>query len=115
MMRKRLQVEKRKILSNSYVNKKHEWVDWTIRIIFCLILLFLFALNVAYYPHEGDWGEELFAISIAFVIVSELARAIMEWKYKENKNEAIFTISQLAFSLILLSTLLLTNGWGLFG
>nr|WP_280174028.1 DUF4181 domain-containing protein [Gracilibacillus kekensis] len=115
MMRKRLQVEKRNIFSYNHVNKKHEWVDWTIRIIFCLIMLFLFALRVAYYPHEGDWGEELFSISIAFVIVSEMARAMMEWKYKENKNEAIFTISQLAFGLILLSTLLLTNGWGLFG
>ncbi len=107
-----LQIEKRKIFSYNHVNKKHEVVDWTIRIIFIVLLIIGFAFHVVYYPHDTTWNNEIILISILFHIVSEMAQAIMEWKHKENKNEAIFTISRLVFTILLFGSFFLTNGWG---
>ncbi|WP_197046565.1 DUF4181 domain-containing protein [Oceanobacillus salinisoli] len=50
-----------------------------------------------------------------FIVVSETARAVIEWKYGENRKAYIVTICELAFIAIALTSMITTNFFGWFG
>lgn len=113
VMRKWLQVEKKKLFSYNHINEKHKKMDWTIRVVFLVVLLLGNFINFTTEPMEWFWFFETWFLLIVFIVVSETVRAVMEWKYAVNKKDYIFTISQLIFGVLLILTVIQTNFWGL--
>lgn len=113
IIRKYLKIEKRKVFSYAYVNEKHKKIDWIIRISF-IIILFISNLYQRRNIGEVKWYFEIWFIAFVFIVISDLFRAFMEWKYAENPKTFIFTISQLIFILGLLGILFASNFFNLF-
>jgi Domain of unknown function (DUF4181) len=115
VMRKWLKVEKKKFLSYNHVNHKHKKIDWIIRITFLLLLIISTAINIMRMQKglEKIWYFETYVILFIFIIVTETARALMERKYAENRNDYKFTIIQLVYISILLFLTFSTNFFGL--
>lgn len=101
-MRKYLKVDKRKLFFAVPVNSRHKKIDWGIRIIFINIILISYFLESL---HVGGttWYFEIWFVMIMYLVVTELARAYMEWKYKDNSKAYVFTLAQLVFILLILS------------
>lgn len=114
LMRKLLKVKKRKSFSYNHINEKHKRIDRTIRIAFFIIIIIGFFINIFRGPDGEIWYLQPYLIIIIYLIISEIARAYMEWKYETNRNAWIFTISQLAFICFLLFSFITTNFFGLF-
>ena len=103
-LRKWLNVEKREFFSNHFVNEKHKKIDWTIRISFIVLILFVFFINVSGNPLKHIWILQPYILLFGLVIVTELVRIVMEKRYAANKNDYIFTAVQLVvISLFLLA------------
>lgn len=113
-LRKWLQVEKKSMFSYHHVNETHRKIDWTIRISFMLLLIISVFINVERIPLEPLWYFQTHIIMFVFIIVLETARAIMEKRYAENKNDYLFTLSQLGIIVVFSLTLFLTNFFWLF-
>ncbi|MDQ0272242.1 DUF4181 domain-containing protein [Cytobacillus purgationiresistens] len=109
VLRKWLKVEKKATFSYNHLNAQHRKIDWIIRITTMVLIILGFFINMT----RDFWFLETYFILFIFIIASETARATMEWKYAANRNEFIFTIVQLAFSVILLVLLYITNFFGL--
>lgn len=114
IMRRRLKVEKKKFFSHNHVNDKHKKTDWVIRIVFIAFMVLGFFINATLYYPERIWFLEPWAFLFGLTILSETVRAFMEWKYPNNKNAYIFTLSQLVFGMILVISILTTNFFGMF-
>ncbi|MBD1383582.1 DUF4181 domain-containing protein [Bacillus sp. IB182487] len=113
-MRKLLKVEKKKFFSYNYLNDKHKKIDWTIRLIFIVLLFIGNFINVTRDPLESIWFLETHVLLFVFIIASETTRAIMEKRFAENKNDYIFTTLQLVFMSISFLSLFTTNFFGWF-
>ncbi len=109
-----LKVEKKKFFSYDHVNEKHKKIDWTIRMAMLVSLSLGYFINITRDPMEWFWFLETWFLVIIFIVVSETARAVMEWKYAENPKAHMLTISQLVFVVILLFTTFKTDFFGLF-
>ena len=109
-VRKLLGVERRKWFSYNHVNERHKKVDWSVRIIF-LILIFI-STYYTFANEETVWYFESWFVIMIFLMASETLRAIMEWKYAEKKKAAAATILVMLFGA---SILLLTVATGFFG
>ena len=107
-----LKVEKRKILSYNYVNNIHMKIDWVLRIVFAIILVtyLFYALND---PYKDDFFWKAFPVivSLLSIVIPELTRAFMEWKYAENRKAYMLTISQLIFDSVLLGIIFTSSFW----
>lgn len=107
-MRRYLKIEKKKTFSYNHVNEKHKKIDLIIRfggLVFVIITYFYVSSNP---DLEGTIGAYVpFILLITSIIILELVRAFMEWKYAENKKAYILTISQLILILIFLVTFFL--------
>lgn len=108
MIRKFLKVEKKKFFSYNHINEKHKKIDWTIRIIIVVGMLVGYFTNVQNDLSDGYWFLETYFLLFLFIVITEIATAIMEWKYAKNKNAYLVTIFQLlfivAFMLIMFAT-----------
>jgi Domain of unknown function (DUF4181) len=115
VIRKWLKVEKKKFFSYNHVNHKHKKIDWMIRITFLLLLIISTTINIMRMQKglEKLWFLETYVILFIFIIVTETARAWMERKYAENRNDYKFTIVQLVFICFLLVLTFSTNSFGL--
>ncbi|RZT23632.1 DUF4181 domain-containing protein [Fictibacillus sp. BK138] len=111
VMRKWLKVEKKKVFSYTHVNHKHKKIDWMIRITFLLLIIISTTINIMRMQKglEKLWFLETYVILFIFIIVTETARALMERKYAENRNDYKFTIVQLVFISVLLFLTYSTN------
>ncbi|MCK1998172.1 DUF4181 domain-containing protein [Psychrobacillus psychrodurans] len=114
IMRKWLKVEKKKRFSHNHVNDKHSKIDWSIRIIFIVFIILGSILNANRDDTERIWFLEPWYLLLGLIILSEAVRALMEWKYADNKNAYIFTLSQLVFGILLVISILRTNFFGMF-
>ncbi|MFB7640460.1 DUF4181 domain-containing protein [Peribacillus butanolivorans] len=113
VLRKWLNVEKKKLFSYGHVNDKHKKIDWTTRIIFIVFLFIGFFTNVKRDPLEHIWFLETHILLFVFIIASETARVIMEKRYAENRNDYIFSTIQLVIILIFLLSVFTTDFFGL--
>ncbi|QEY20776.1 DUF4181 domain-containing protein [Psychrobacillus sp. AK 1817] len=113
VMRRWLKVEKKKFFSHNHVNEKHKKMDWTIRIVFIAFIILGSFINATLDFSERIWFLEPWYLLFGLTILSETVRALMEWKYADNKNSYIFTLSQLVFGMILVISILTTNFWGI--
>ena len=109
-VRRLLGIERRKRFSYNHINEQHKKADWTVRIIF-LIPIFI-STYYTFANEETVWYFESWFIILIFLMASETLRAIMEWKYAENKKAAAATILVMLFGA---SILLLTVTTGFFG
>ena len=114
LIRRWLKVEKKKMFSPNHVNDMHKKIDWTLRIVFLAVLL----VYAFYIVERGFsyriWFLEPWFILFISIIVTESVRAFMEWKYAENKKNYIFTLCQLALTILIVITALSTNFFGMF-
>ncbi len=113
VMRKLLKVEKKKFFSYNHVNEKHSKIDWTIRITIIVVLLIGNFVNNTRDPMDWIWFFEPWYIMMVFIVATEVARAIMECKYAENRNAYKLTISQLVFIVVIFLTLYWSNFLGM--
>ncbi|MGM0890070.1 MAG: DUF4181 domain-containing protein [Bacillota bacterium] len=113
VLRKWLNVEKKKLFSYGHVNDKHKKIDWTIRIICIVFLSIGFFTNVKRDPLEHIWFLETHILLFVFIIASETARVIMEKRYAENRNDYIFSTIQLVIISIFLLSVFTTDFFGL--
>lgn len=112
IMSNHLKVEKRKISSYNYVNKKHKKIIWILNIIFVIILMiYLFYIVNASYNDNLFWRIFPNIILLISLVISELTRAFMEWKYAENRKAYMLTISQLIFDSVLLGIIFTSSFW----
>lgn len=114
VIRKLLGVERMKWFSNPYVNERHKKLDWSVRIPFTI----LFLISYFYYfnndTFETAWFFNPWFILITLLIVAEILRAFMEWKYAENKKKYIVTIAEMLFMGSVLYLIILTDFFGIF-
>lgn len=92
MMRKLLNVEKRKFFSYNFVNDLHKKGEWTIRISFIIILIFIGII----YQNSLFISITLITLFISLTIF----RAIIEKKYAENPKAYLYTLSETGFALV---------------
>ena len=112
-LRKWLNVEKKEFFSNHFVNEKHKKIDWTIRISFIVLILFVFFINVSGNPLKHIWILQPYILLFGLVIVTELVRIVMEKRYSKNKNDYIFTSLQLVVISLFLLAVFSTDFFGL--
>lgn len=107
--RKILKLPRRKFFSYNHINKVHERIDWCIRIAFMFLLFIAFIINYAY----KLWYLQPYFVLLLFITVSGLTRALMEWKYLDNRKESLFTFLQLGFLLLFFSGIvwIATTSW----
>ena len=113
VMSKWLKVEKKSFFSSSYVNEKHKKIDWTLRMTCIIIFILGNFINIERNPTERIWMLEPWNVLFGLIILTEVVRAYMEWKYEENKNVYIFTLSQCVFSALLVILIIKTNFLGI--
>lgn len=113
VLRKCLKVERKLFFKDNYVNDKHKKIDWTITIAFIIVLFIGFINLVSSETMKSIWFLEPLFLTFLFAVVSETARAIMERKYASNKNDYIFTVTQLAFLSVVFLLIISTNFFGL--
>lgn len=111
-MRKWLDVGRKKFFSYNYINEKHKRIDRTLRIATIITILITFPINITY-ESINYWFLQPWFILFIFIVVSELVKVVMEWKYATNPNAYKLTTSQIIFNLILIYTLIKTNFFGL--
>ncbi|MEK4427233.1 DUF4181 domain-containing protein [Solibacillus sp. FSL K6-1523] len=114
VIRKLLGVERMKWVSNPYVNERHKKLDWSVRIPFTILFL------ISYFNYsnnnfiEAAWYFNPWFIVITILIVTEILRAFMEWKYAENKKKYIVTIAEMLFTTSVLYSIIRTDFFGIF-
>lgn len=113
IMSKLLKVEKKKLFSYNFVNEKHSKIDWKIRITYIVVLLIGHFVNITRDPMDWFWFFEPWFLTMVFVFTIEVVRAILEYKYAENRNDYKLTISQLVFISILFFALFWTDFFGI--
>ena len=114
VIRKLLGVERKKWFSYNHINERHKKLDWSLRLIFTILLIISF-----YYMIDNDtfgipWFFKTWFILIVFLITSELLRAFMEWKYAENKRDFVATIAEMVFMFSIVFLTITTDFFGLF-
>jgi len=115
IVRRILKVEKKKMFSYNHLNEWHKKIDWTIRIVFIVVMIVGVIINSSRFPLNPILFLEPYFLLIMLTFSTEIVTAVMEWKYAENRNSYIFTVLQLIFIAILLLTMFITGFFGLFG
>ncbi|MGE7942668.1 DUF4181 domain-containing protein [Lysinibacillus xylanilyticus] len=114
VIRKLLGVERKKCFSYNYLNERHKKLDLSVRILFTILVLIS-----SYYRNYNDtveiaWYFDIWFIIIVFLVVSEMLRAFMEWKYAENKRAFVATIAEMMFMISIVFLTIKTDFFGLF-
>ncbi|MFC4558281.1 DUF4181 domain-containing protein [Virgibacillus kekensis] len=112
ILRKVLKVERRKLISQDYLNELHKKGDRTIRILYTAVSLVLVFVTVSGHVQYDSWLVIGFAV--VFLIMDGTFRAIMEWKFKKGHNDYLYTFIQMIFLLAVFYFAFTTEGFGLF-
>lgn len=102
VLRKVLNVKKRKFFSYNFVNDLHKKGEWIIRISFFVIFI---AINI--YVINNSFTPYFIYAFIAFGIILSGFRAIIEKKYAENPRDYLYTLSELGFAFIIIFVMML--------
>ncbi|HLR61911.1 MAG TPA: DUF4181 domain-containing protein [Lentibacillus sp.] len=92
ILRKVLNVKRRKAFSNDYVNDLHKKGDVFIRVISVIVIIPIVILI----PQST---MVLLWVPIGITALGEVFRAIIEWKYKKETYDYLYTILQMIFVL----------------
>lgn len=115
IMRRILKVEKKKPFSHNHLNPLHKKIDWTIRITFIVAMIVGGIINISRQPLNSILFFEPYFLLFMLIFLTEVVRAVIEWKYADNRNAYILTIVELAFITILLLSIFITDFFGVFG
>lgn len=115
IMRRILKVEKKKPFLHNHVNPLHKKIDWIIRITFIVAMIIGSIIHISRKPLNSILFFEPYFLLFMFIFLTEIVRAVMEWKYADNRNAYILTVVELAFITILLLLIFITDFFGLFG
>jgi uncharacterized membrane protein len=113
IVRKLLKIERKKFWADHYVNETHRKIGKVLNIIFIFYLISNVFHQAEHGPNAGVWLLSPYVPPFIFLIFTETIRAFMQKKYANNKNEYLFTISQLVFSSLLLIVMICTDFAGL--
>ncbi|WP_162805708.1 DUF4181 domain-containing protein [Sporosarcina sp. PTS2304] len=115
IMRKLLSLKRMKFFSNEQIlNPFHRKLDWMIRIFFIFMMIIGGIINVYRSPADRFIVLEPYVVLFFLTYTTESVTAYMQWKYAEDKNEMVLTLSRLGLLSILLFVLYLTDFFGLF-
>lgn len=115
MMLKWLKVDKPKFFSYNHVNDTHKKTDWSLRGVFMVLLVIGYVVNnerLAQAQEPIVWLQT-WVMLFAFVVSTEIVRAFMEWKYADNPKTYLVTVSSLAFLVIVMSSIFMTDFYGI--
>ncbi|MER2192240.1 MAG: DUF4181 domain-containing protein [Solibacillus sp.] len=113
-VRKLLGVGRKKPFSYHHMNQKHKKLDWSVRIVFIIIAVFIHLSTENNTEFDTPWYFQIWFITVIFLIVSELLRAFMEWKYAENRKAFLATILELLLVISIIILTITTNFFGIF-
>ena len=113
-VRKLLGVDRKKWFSYNHINERHKKLDWYVRIVFIISLFFIYLYTVNNIELITYWYFNPGILTSIFLIISELLRAFMEWKYTENRRAYIATIIELCFTISVVILTITTNFFGIF-
>lgn len=114
IMRKWLKVEKPKFFSYNHVNYKHKKIDWSLRGVFVVLLIFGYVVNTERLPQESILFLETWFLLLVLFSSIGIVQAFMEWKYAENPKTFLVTVSSLVFLGIVASSIFMTDFYGIF-
>ncbi|SFA94590.1 protein of unknown function [Lentibacillus halodurans] len=106
MMRKVLNVKRRKAFSNVHVNGLHKKGDMFFRTVSVIVIIPIL-LFMPQSPIILLWAP------IIITAIGEVFRAFIEWKYKKGTNDYLYTIFQLIFLLTVVYVVIDSQGLGL--
>ena len=95
IFRYRMGASKKKWFSNNHINKFHEKVDWTLRIVFVISLIISAIL----------FNSHLFItyIIVGFGILTQIGvQAYIEWRFSNNRKDFQVSLIQLTLTVITL-------------
>ncbi|WP_370296279.1 DUF4181 domain-containing protein [Rossellomorea marisflavi] len=95
-----------------YHNETHKKWDFRMRLVSALIIVVSYLWNMEYGVSES-YGRVAFLALGSGVILQELCRAYMEWKYSEQRREYIRVLASAGYVLAFLFTIYVTNFFGL--
>lgn len=111
--RKLLKTERKRFWSNQYVNDKHRKIEWILK---GMLMVGLVVLGIVYLSKETtmeSWFTFYLSYMLFTTIVIEIARAYMEKKYAQSKNQYIVTLIEMAVLSSFLLSIIATDlfGW----
>ena len=112
--RKLLHVERPRSFSYNYVNPTHKKIDWWLRGIFTVLFVIVFYIVTTTDDVANFWRFIIFGVVITFLFVTELLRAFMEWKHADNQRAFLATLIELAFVIIIVTLVMVTDFLSLF-
>ena len=92
-LRKVFKIEKEKTewFSYNHVNKTHKKVDWLVRMLSSIVLIF-----ISYLVIFKEYSIILYIIPVVLLLAIDYAvRAFFEWKYSDHPKQAILTIGEM--------------------
>lgn len=114
LIRRLLHVEKEKSFFYKSINAQHKKWDRVIRIGFIVVMLPIISIG-SYWSEPGNiWMFVPIIGTLAFLILTELWKAYMQWRYAENRNDYLYTLIQLVFMISLVIIIVMTDFFGLF-
>lgn len=113
-VRKLLGVGRKKPFSYHHMNQRHKKLDWSVRIVFIIIVVFIHLSRENNTEVDNPWYFQIWFITVIFLTVSELLRAFMEWKYAENRKVFLATILELLLVISIIILTITTNFFGIF-
>lgn len=112
-VRKYLAIEKREGFFRKYINSKHKKMEQVVTGISIAILLMIYFCDTRIL-NGVESSIKIFYTLFTNIIVTEVIRIFMEWKYSTNRKEYILTLSELIFNLLIIGIAFITNVFGLF-
>ncbi|MFJ7935627.1 DUF4181 domain-containing protein [Sporosarcina sp. NPDC096371] len=110
LVRKLLNVEKKKSFLRTHVNHLHRGIDWGIWIVTVIGTAASF-----YLIFSKDYSLYLYlVVLLCFNITSDIVRAFFEWKYSETPKHSILTISEMIYITIVVVVIIqfdLLSSW----
>ena len=113
VIRRMIGVRQRKWFSYDHINERHRKLEWRVRIGFVIIILLntviVFATGAV---EDPPWYMEVWWLIFVFVVVTELLRAYMEYRFVDDRKAMAATLFEVIFGTVLLGSAIATGFYG---
>jgi hypothetical protein len=111
LISKWLGVSKRKVMAYDFINNHHEKADKVIMLLAVGVLITGFIINLALNFDTSLWYLHPSFIIALFLVLCQLLKAYMEWKYIEDKREYTYTVLEASLNAVVLGWFFSTGVW----
>jgi preprotein translocase subunit SecG len=112
-VRRMLGTGQRNWFGYDHVNERHKRIEWKVRWFFIGTFIVTAAVTMATGAFENrPWYLEIWWQLLVFLVVINLLKAFMEFKYEENRRASVATLAETIFDTILLGSALMTGFYG---